>query len=293
VRSESGRGAPAAAQPSSHAIATHDAARTLRSAWLRRPWPRERARVRLFLFAHAGGGASTYRDWSRLASRGVDVLMVQLPGREQRIFDPPYRSMSALVEAVTTEIAALADCPVAFFGHSLGALVAFEVARAMSPRLQAAVEHLFVSAVAAPHRRSRAPNRLVSNRMLLSEVARLGGTPAAVLDNQEMHGLALAALRADLAVFRSYRYRSAPPLSIPITALGGRHDPQVTVADLSAWKHQTRRSFAVELFDGGHFYLQDARPKVMKTILDALSPRRRRPERQVGARIRAQRIVHG
>ena len=202
---------------------------------------------RLFCFPHAGGGA--------VAPNVQGAVPVRLPGRESRLAEAPFDRMEPLITSLAGAIANYLDRPFAFFGHSMGAIVAFELARELRRRGLPLPRILIASSARAPrYRLNHVPPPDPSDEELLAELHRLSGTPAEVLT------AILPALRADTHLYRQYVYRSEPPFDIPIRAYGGVDDPNITPEHLEGWAAETTKSFAVRRFQGGHFYLQ-ARPE--------------------------------
>jgi medium-chain acyl-[acyl-carrier-protein] hydrolase len=235
--------------------------------------PGEPAPLRLLCFPHAGGGASSYRPWAELLRPEIEVCAAQPPGREERIGEAPISSLPALIAALVEHTAAVRGAPYALFGHSVGALVAFELARALRRCGQPLPVHLFVSGAVAPHLPdSDPPLASSSDAELLARLRHHRGTPSAILEHPELMDLILPALRADLALRDGYRHQSEPPLELPITAFGGREDPDVSQEALQAWREHTRARFAVRGFPGGHFFVRTARASVLSAIQGELLP---------------------
>jgi surfactin synthase thioesterase subunit len=204
------------------------------------------AKLRLFCFPYAGGGASMFRGWAEHLPPGVAVLPARLPGRETRLGEPPFDLMEQLIEALREAIAPYLDQPFAFLGHSLGAVIAFELARTL-PDPPAC---LLVSGARAPQlRRDHVPP-----------------PPQELLDNKELMQLALPALRADTALYRNYIYTEGPPLACDIRAYGGAADERITRWHLETWAEQTTKSFAVEMFPGSHFFLNTNRAEFLAVL---------------------------
>jgi medium-chain acyl-[acyl-carrier-protein] hydrolase len=226
------------------------------ASWFLVSRPNPRARLRLFCFPYAGGGVSTYQAWPNLLSADIEVCCVQLPGRGGRIREAPFTRLRPLAEAVAESIRPQLVKPFAFFGHSMGALVCFEVARLLRGAGGPGPLHLFVSAC-------RAPQLLDDSRVtydlpepeFIAELRRYEGTPQEVLDNREIMQLAIPVLRADFAATQTYAYEAGPPLDCPLTALGGLQDHNVSRDDMEAWRAQTSASFTLRMFSGGHFFL--------------------------------------
>lgn len=209
--------------------------------------------LRLFCFSHAGGGTLSYRGWS---IAGVEICPVLLPGRESRASEPSIDNMPDLIAALSGAIEPYTHEPYAFFGHSMGAGVAFELARKLvhPPRV------LIVSGARGPqYRINRQPGPDPSDEELLAQLFNLG-------TGRELLETALPLLRADTRLYRNYRFEPAAPLAIPIAAYGGESDPNVSRADLADWKELTADRFVQREFPGGHFYLQSGPEAVLRSI---------------------------
>lgn len=209
---------------------------------------------RLFCFPHAGGGASAFMRWP---VSGFRVCPVRLPGRESRLAEPPFERMDMLLDAVGEAIQPHLDGPFAFLGHSMGAFIAFELARWLRRHTRHQASALFVSAARAPHRyRHRGHSEDLDETQMLNDLRQLGGVPSEVMDWPEMMRLLLPALRADIQLFRHYIYSEESPLGCPIRAYSGEQDSRIRAEDLAEWASQTTASFAFQRFSGGRFYLQ-------------------------------------
>lgn len=185
--------------------------------------------------------------------------------------EPAFTRMEDLVRALVPALRPHLDLPFALFGHSMGAHVAFEVARALE-REGLRPRHLVVSGNRAPSLPFPRPRiHHLPDARILAEFARLGGTPREVLDDPQLMALLLPILRADLALCETYAYEAGPPLECPINAWGGARDPDVPVAALEAWRDETRGPFTLRLFDGGHFFLQESRAQAFAALRDALA----------------------
>src|SRR5262249_44475104 len=230
---------------------------TVTERWLAYVSPRPQAPVRLFCFPYAGGGASVYRGWADGLAGAAEVCPVQLPGRENRFREPVFTRLPPLIEALAEALRPFLDRPFAFFGHSLGALVAFELARRLRRDQGAEPVRLFVSACGAPQTRARRGGEIPPRPAgeFWHEGGRLNGTPTGVLDDGELRELLLPTLRADFAVGETYRYAGGPPLTCPVCALGGLGDETVDRRDLDAWRVRTAGPFRRRLLPGDHFFL--------------------------------------
>lgn len=235
--------------------------------WLRSLPRNAEVRLRLFCFPYAGGGASIFRTWSATLPPEIGVYPVQLPGRENRIAEPAFTSIAALVAALVPVIAPYLDRPVAFFGHSMGSLISFELARALRRAGLPAPQQLFVSGHNAPQiPRTRPPLCHLAEPEFLAGVLGLGGTAAEVLQHPELRPLLLPLLRADFTAAETYTYTAEAPLAIPITVFGGRHDPYTTPQHLAAWQDQTHAACRVYVLPGDHFFLRPAQQELVQII---------------------------
>lgn len=231
------------------------------SQWMVRPVARPRAAVRLFCFSHAGVGASAFRGWAEMVPQEVELFAVQLPGREARLREPPATTVADAVSDVLAGLQGLLDRPFALLGHSMGALLAFEVARRLAHEGGPMPLHLFASGRRAPHLPGRqAPIAHLERRAFIEEITRrYDGIPWQVLQESELLDLMLPALRADMTLIETYTYSDRPPLSCPITAYAGADDIEVLGHELAAWRVHTRSAFYCRTFPGSHFFIRSAR----------------------------------
>jgi medium-chain acyl-[acyl-carrier-protein] hydrolase len=236
-------------------------------SWLACRTPNSQARLRLFCFPYAGGGASIFRTWSDGLSAEIEVCPVQLPGRGTRLREPPFRQLSSLVQALAQALFPYFDKPFAFFGHSLGALVSFELARQLRRQYSVEPVHLFVSACCAPQiPNSGAPLHTLPDPALLETLRHLNGTPREILKHEELMRLMLPVLRADFAVYETYAYSTELSLDCPISTFGGLHDRSVSRSDLEAWRAQTNAFFSLRMLPGNHFFLNTAKPLLLRVL---------------------------
>jgi surfactin synthase thioesterase subunit len=238
------------------------------------PIPRPDACVRLFCFPHAGGSAAVFTSWARsVADRPIEIAAARLPGHDSAHGERPFTDLDRLVDGAADAIAQDAARPFALFGHSFGAILAFEVARTLRDRGGAQPVHLFVSGAFAPHLTATSPPlRFIEGDTAFLEAvaARYGGVPRIVLEQAELRASAVPALRADLTLTETYTYRAGPPLRCPIAAYAGASDPIVPPDRLALWREQTAAEFSWRLFDGHHFYLNRARDALLADIADRL-----------------------
>lgn len=224
-------------------------------------------RPQLYCLPHAGAGASTYRQWPNLLP-GVDVVPVQLAGRESRFTEPPSTSARRIVEQLAPLLARRAQRPFALFGHSMGALLAYELAHALHA-LGNSPGHLFVSGYSSPRLprpTQHAPVHAMSDPDVVAHLTSLDGTAAEVLEHPELLEMLLPVVKADFAVCETYQHPDRPPLDLPVTVLGGLDDAGADRAGLLAWEELTTGDLAVHQFPGGHFYLHDQLEHVLHII---------------------------
>jgi len=228
--------------------------------------------VRLFCFPYAGGGASMFRPWTTALAPAIEVCPVQLPGREDRWREPALRDLFALVPRLADALRGRLVPPFAFFGHSMGAFVAFELTRYLRREPSAQPNALIVSGARAPQLPDPDPQtHLLPHDELLTRLRRLGGIPIELLNHPELMSLLLPTISADLALCETYTYRDEPPLECPIAVYGGYSDDKVPQAHLSPWKVQTTGDFSLRMFPGNHFFfLKEARHAVLQAIRDEL-----------------------
>jgi medium-chain acyl-[acyl-carrier-protein] hydrolase len=224
--------------------------------------------VRLFCFPHAGGGASTFREWAGALSPTLEVCAVQLPGRENRLADERYTELGPLIEELAEVLLPLLRQPFALFGHSLGALIGFELGRRLRDMQGIAPLRLFVSGHRAPHLPLRmGPFCPLSDPEFVAAVRALGTTPAEVFDTPELRELVLPILRADFALVEGYSFAAGAPLDCPISVFGGTADQLVTPGELVEWREHTRQRCTMRAFRGDHFFFEAAGASVLQAIL--------------------------
>ncbi|MGA2741794.1 MAG: alpha/beta fold hydrolase, partial [Bryobacteraceae bacterium] len=217
--------------------------------------------LRLFCFPHAGGGAAAFHRWAERLPRGLVVVPMRPPRPAT-----PY-TMAGLVAVLGDSIQPYLDESFAFFGHSMGAIVAFELARLLRRRNLPAPRMLVASGARAPQfRRGHVPPPEPGEAEFVATLRRLEGTPSEVLDNPNLMELILPALREDAAIYRNYVYADEPPLDCAIRAYGGAEDPNVRREHLDGWAAETTAAFAVRVFPGGHFYLRTSRQEFLAAL---------------------------
>jgi medium-chain acyl-[acyl-carrier-protein] hydrolase len=235
---------------------------------------RNRGVIQLFCVPHAGAGPSAFRGWKEQLGPEIEAIIVQLPGREGRFREEPYQSLELLVSDLVEAVLPYLDAgqSFAFFGNSLGGLIAFESLHEIRRRTGSEAAHLFVSATGAPQLHPVLPPMgHLGNRELISEVSeRYGGIPLAIFEDENFLAAVVPALRADICMLEAYERAVSQPLSCPITAFGGILDRTVPIAHIEGWRDQTTSSFTPILLDEGHLYLQSARDHLTGYIRETL-----------------------
>jgi medium-chain acyl-[acyl-carrier-protein] hydrolase len=246
----------------------------MKELFLQRFIPRPNAKLRLFCFPYAGAAATVYRLWPADLPADVEVCAIQLPGRGNRLAEAPLTSMPALVDALVPALLPHLDLPFAFFGHSMGAVVAYEVAHALAAGSDPMPWQLFLSGRRPP----RIPGaetqlHLLDDEAFVVEInRRYGGIPREVLQEPEILALLLPCLRADIRAMETHRPPARGPLAIPISVFGGADDRLAPRHQLDAWRAETSRAFQVTTFAGGHFYLERQRQPLLAELAASLAP---------------------
>lgn len=226
----------------------------------------------LICFPHAGGAASAYIPLSKTLAPHVDVIAVQYPGRQDRRREAPAASLTGLAETIAAELATGLDTgrPYALFGHSMGAVLAYETARRLRQHALPAPARLFLSGRGAPTPQPRAGDQVHGDAALIAEIRRLGGTGSRVLDEPELLQMVLPALRADYRALSGYRWTPGPPLDVPLTVMVGNDDPVVPADDAVDWLEQSTVPGEFLSLAGGHFYLDTQTERVAELIATEL-----------------------
>jgi medium-chain acyl-[acyl-carrier-protein] hydrolase len=242
------------------------------SRWIQSPKSLAEPRIRMFCLPYAGGGASMYRQWAQLVPADVAVHPIQLPGRENRIRETPYTSVQSLLQALLPELMPYLDRPFVLFGHSMGAMLAFELSRFLVAQRLPSPASLFVSGCRAPQLLER-DNIIydLPQDEFIARIQRLNGIPAEVVQHHELMELLIPQLRADFEIVDTYAYQQGPQLSCPIVAFGGDHDPSVLSDELAAWDTQTRARCSVYELPGDHFFIRPQQSAMLEIISRELS----------------------
>ena len=223
--------------------------------------------LRLFCFPYAGGSGQTFRTWQRYFPSEVDLCLVHLPGRGRRFDERPFTRMNLLVDTIASHIEGKLPCPFAFYGHSMGALISFELARELRRRCGIEPVQLFLSGQGAPHLRPTGPATFgLSQDEFIVKLRELNGTPQELLEDAELTELILPILRADFEIVETYEYQPGACLSCPITVYGGLQDKEVPVGNLREWKEHSPAQFKVRLFPGAHFFIDASSVRFLEVL---------------------------
>jgi medium-chain acyl-[acyl-carrier-protein] hydrolase len=232
------------------------------------------AELRLFCLPYAGGGAAVYREWADLIPGDIQLCPLELPGRGSRMGEEPFVRLTPLVNALVDAFQTAFDRPFAFFGHSMGGLIAFELARALHERGDPVPVHLFISGKAAPGVPSPLTDvHSAADGDVMRRLRKLGGTPQVLLENAELMELMLPTLKADFSVIETYEHRVRTPLPIPMTVFGGVDDEVVPPPALEGWREHSSEGCRLRLFPGDHFFPHSATADITAAITQVLASR--------------------
>ncbi len=239
--------------------------------WFRRYEPASPGAVKLLALPHAGGSAPYFLPLARALAPRVDVLCVQYPGRLDRHREPPLTDLRELAERVYRALVGEPVGPVVLFGHSMGAVLAYEIARRLERAGGGELLGVIASGRRAPHRFREETVHLRDDEGLIAEIRELSGTDKGILEDEELVRMVLPALRADYRAVETYRESpDVPPLAAPVTVLTGESDPRVGLDDARAWQELTSGAFRFRSFPGGHFYLNNRPGEVTAAVRESI-----------------------
>lgn len=221
---------------------------------------------RMFCFPYAGGSASIYKEWADKLYPNVELCAIQMPGREERICEEILIHIEQVVEEIYKELQEYSDKPFGFFGHSLGALISYEIAKKLFQTSKQEPYVIFVSGCGAPH---VPPKEIIHNlpeEEFEKKIFSLGGTPQLILENKEILSLFLPILRSDFTMVESYECKQRLKLHTNIIAFSGKEDKEVELNELLAWNEYTNKNFSYQMFPGGHFFIKDSFDDVINEV---------------------------
>jgi len=239
--------------------------------WFFIPNPNPDAAIRLFCFPYAGGGGSVFFNWPKYLDKNIEVVAVRMPGREGRFKEKPFHNTRDAVLELIQMIPFMLDRPFAFFGHSLGTRISFELARELRKRGYPEPVYFFMSA-------GRAPHLPVNDRFLyqlpddqfIEKIKAYNGLPKIISENSELMNLFIPVLKADIEIFKAYEYKEDKAFCAPIVVFGGMQDPIESPKGLEDWQMHTNGEFNIYLFPGGHFFIKDHVREVLELISNSL-----------------------
>ena len=245
---------------------------TTQGQWLsyRREVPH--ARLRLFCFPFGGGGASIFASWPQGMPAGIEVCPVQPPGRENRLREAPVTHMPQLVTLLVEALVPLLDRPFALFGHSIGALMAFELARQLRRQGLRSPEWLFCSGHPSPDLPRRRPAiSQLARPEFIKALREYFDLDSALLAREDLMDLVFPALRADYELVETYVYHEEPPFACPLSVFGGSHDPETTEDELMGWRRHTTGPFRTQVLEGKHMFIQTSREALIGEIFQDIA----------------------
>ena len=239
--------------------------------WIQYSATRSKPKVRLFCFPYAGGNAAVFSQWKFMMPEGIETHPIQYPGRGNRIAEPLCLSMREMISELAEVLQSFVREPYAFFGYSMGAVVAFETARLLRRQYGSQPEQLILAAKGAPGCKENGPTRhLMDDDAFLESLRTLGGVPAEFFEHPELIEFMLPILRADFQLIESYDYDSEEPLDCPITIMGGEQDAESPLESLVEWQSQTSGPFRQLSYPGDHFFLNDCVAEIVSDVSSLL-----------------------
>jgi medium-chain acyl-[acyl-carrier-protein] hydrolase len=239
--------------------------------WLILPKPNPAAAMRLVCFPYAGGSPLVFCKWPQELPDNIEVCPVQLPGRGMRLPEPPFTKVENLLESLVPALRPFLDKPFAFFGHSMGGLISFELARALQSSFGQKPAALFIAGRQAPPLQDRTACRYdLPEPEFLKQLRDLNGTPPEILEQPELLRLLIPLLRADFELCQTYVCKPGPPLDCPIFMFGGVEDNDVSQEELESWRPYTTGAFSLRMLPGDHFFIQSAQAQLLKMVSEDL-----------------------
>jgi len=237
--------------------------------WITCPKKQPDAKIRMFCFSYAGGGASVFLNWPHSISNDIEVCIIKMPGREIRFNEPPYRRIPKLVEDLAPAILPFLDKTFIFFGHSLGAHISFYLTRHLRKYDLPCPIHMFISGARAPHLTEPIHDALhykMEDKEFIDKLIKLGGMAEEVLQNKEILEIVLPILRADIEMLNTMEYIDEEPLSSGMTVLYGEFDKRASREDAEAWNRHTNQGFCLKMITGKHLFINTHQAQVIELI---------------------------
>lgn len=245
--------------------------KTTSNRWITIPYPKPNAKIRLFCFPYAGGGASIYRLWGHDFPEDIEVCLVQLPGRETRINETSYTDIHQLVSDSAQEIIPFLDRPFVIFGYSMGAVIGYELTKHLEEFYNYSPIHLIVAAASAPHFvKKRELIHSLPDKKFINQLRQLNGTAEEILSNDELMQWLLPMIRADFQMVETYKCSGIVPLNCHLSVLGGNNDKWAVKESLFQWEDIPSKSFSVHFFEGDHFFLRNFEDDIKNLMIQKL-----------------------
>lgn len=243
-----------------------------KNPWCAYPDPKPQAELRLFCLPYAGGSTAVFSSWPKQLPNFVEMCSIQLPGRGARLKEPPHTNLIESAQSIASAIVSECDKRFALFGHSMGAMLSFEITRCLRSRYGRMPAQIFVSGRRAPHLPKTEPQTYdLPKDEFIKELQRIEGTPEAVLNNEELLQLYIPVLRADFQACQTYPYKDGPPLDCPIVAYCGTQDEEEHQQTMEAWREQTTKSFKLRMIEGNHFFLHGNETTLLRSLSEELT----------------------
>jgi medium-chain acyl-[acyl-carrier-protein] hydrolase len=240
-------------------------------AWFQRAPTTGRVELEIFCFPYAGGSAQVFKKWPKLLPSTAQVVSVELPGRGARMQEPPFASLPDLIDDLEKAVWRTLDKPFVFFGHSMGAIIAFELARALRRKYDREPQALFVSGCKAPQLpRGQPVTYNLPPDEFIDELIKLEGTPKEIIEDSVLMEIMLPLLRADFQIAQTYEYIADAPFRCPIIAYCGLQDHETGSDKLSAWKEQTVSEFSLHMLPGDHFFIRSSQDELLRLLAHKL-----------------------
>lgn len=241
--------------------------------WITCPHPEPNAQVRLFCLPFAGGGASIYRPWGKLLGSEIEVCPIQLPGRENRFSETPIKQAQAMAQSLANQIQLYSNKPFFIYGHSMGALLAFELARALQENGMDMPQGIFLAAHRAAHLpRKREALYALPDDQFIDRLKRFGGFPQEVLDSKELLAFLMPTLKADFTLCDTYQFQSGTVLQCPLHLLAGNDDIEASPDVVEPWSQHTADVAKLHVLSAGHFFLRTHQDELIQILKKAILP---------------------